>query len=62
MATGRPSVKRYVVRLSPEERGGLEAMIRKGTDKLTGFERTLTIADAGNAASKENGDALEDHD
>jgi glucoamylase len=33
-----------------------------GTDKLTGFERTLTIADAGNAASKENGDALEDHD
>ena len=30
MATGRPSVKRYVVRLSPEERGGLEAMIRKG--------------------------------
>jgi transposase len=30
MATRTPSVKRYVVRLSPEERGGLEAMIRKG--------------------------------
>jgi hypothetical protein len=51
-----------VVRLSPEERGGLEAMIRKGTDKLTGLRRTLTIADAGNADSKENGDAVEDHD
>ena len=30
MAARSPSVKRYVVRLSPEERGGLEAMIRKG--------------------------------
>src|SRR5215831_13897020 len=30
MATRSPSVKRYVVRLSAEERGGLEAMICKG--------------------------------
>ena len=33
-----------------------------GTDKLTGVRRTLTIADAGNADSTENGDAVEDHD
>ena len=30
MAARTPSVKRYVVRLSAEERGELEAMIRKG--------------------------------
>ena len=30
MAVRAPSVKRYVVRLSAEERGELEAMIRKG--------------------------------
>ena len=30
MAARAPSVKRYVVRLSAEERGRLEAMIRKG--------------------------------
>ena len=37
MATGRPSVKRYVVQLSPEERGGLEAMIRKARARRRGF-------------------------
>jgi transposase len=35
MATRTPSVKRYTVRLSPEERGGLEAMIRKGKSAAT---------------------------
>ena len=33
-----------------------------GTDKLTGLRRPLTISDAGKADSKEDGDALEDHD
>ena len=33
-----------------------------GTDKLIGLLRALTISDAGKADSKEDGDALEDHD
>jgi hypothetical protein len=35
---------------------------RDGTDKLTGLLQPLTISDAGKANSKEDGDALEDHD
>jgi hypothetical protein len=37
-------------------------VLRLGTVKLTGLRRPLTISDAGKAVSKEDGDALEDHD
>ena len=34
----------------------------RGIEKLTGLRRPLTTSDAGKGGSKENGDALEDHD
>jgi hypothetical protein len=55
----RPGAER---KLTGKEEALLVATACSGTDKLTGVGRTLAIADAGNADSKENGDALEDHD
>ena len=48
MATKVPSVKRYVVRLSAEERGQLEAMIRRGKNPAQRLlkARILLKADA----------------
>jgi hypothetical protein len=40
----------------------VEHRMGTGTVKLTGLRRPLTISDAGKAVSKEDGDALEDHD
>jgi hypothetical protein len=42
MAAKAPSVKRYVVRLSAEERQQLEAMIRKGKSPAQGVVRRNT--------------------
>ena len=53
----RSRARRQGDRRAADARAGLQ-----GTDKLTGFLRPLTISDAGKTNSKENGDALEDHD
>ena len=51
MAAREPSVKRYVVRLSAEERGGLEAMIHKGRSSAARLlkARILLKADVSDA-------------
>jgi hypothetical protein len=51
MADKSPSVKRYVVRLGPEERGRLEAMVRKGKHRAQALTkaRILLMADVSEA-------------
>ena len=44
MAAKVPSVKRYVVRLSAEERRELEAMVRKGKSPAQRLSRSLWSA------------------
>src|SRR5215471_16169218 len=53
MATRSPSVKRYVVRLSAEERGGLEAIICKGKSSAARLlkARILLKADVSEAGA-----------
>jgi hypothetical protein len=51
MARKSPSVKRYVVRLAPEERERLEAMLRKGKHRAQALTkaRILLLADVSEA-------------
>ena len=51
MAAKSPSVKRYVVRLEPEERERLEAMLRKGKQRAQALTkaRILLMADVSEA-------------